>query len=57
MQTRSIRKIESGVVTVNNVVISDPRVQFGGIKNVHMIVHNQTDTLGRARQYTNGSRK
>jgi succinate-semialdehyde dehydrogenase/glutarate-semialdehyde dehydrogenase/succinyl-CoA reductase len=26
-------KIESGMVTVNNVVISDPRVPFGGIKN------------------------
>lgn len=26
------RKIESGIVTVNNVVISDPRVPFGGIK-------------------------
>jgi acyl-CoA reductase-like NAD-dependent aldehyde dehydrogenase len=25
--------IESGMVTVNNVVISDPRVPFGGIKN------------------------
>jgi acyl-CoA reductase-like NAD-dependent aldehyde dehydrogenase len=25
--------IESGIVTVNNVVISDPRVPFGGIKN------------------------
>jgi acyl-CoA reductase-like NAD-dependent aldehyde dehydrogenase len=23
----------SGMVTVNNVVISDPRVSFGGIKN------------------------
>jgi succinyl-CoA reductase len=32
-QTRSIRKIESGMVTVNNIVISDPRVPFGGIKN------------------------
>jgi len=33
-QTRSIRKkIESGMVTVDNVVISDPRVPFGGIKN------------------------
>ena len=32
-QTRSIRKIESGMVRVNNVVISDPRVRFGGIKN------------------------
>jgi aldehyde dehydrogenase len=32
-QTRSIRKIESGMVTVNNVVISDPRVPIGGIKN------------------------
>ena len=27
------REIESGIVTVNNVVISDPRVPFGGIKN------------------------
>src|SRR5215216_6069922 len=26
-------KIASGMVTVNNVVISDPRVPFGGIKN------------------------
>jgi acyl-CoA reductase-like NAD-dependent aldehyde dehydrogenase len=26
-------KIESGMVTVNNVVMSDPRVPFGGIKN------------------------
>ncbi|HEU0144337.1 MAG TPA: aldehyde dehydrogenase family protein, partial [Nitrososphaera sp.] len=27
------RTVESGIVTVNNVVISDPRVPFGGIKN------------------------
>ena len=27
------RLVESGIVTVNNVVISDPRVPFGGIKN------------------------
>lgn len=27
------RQIESGIVSVNNVVISDPRVPFGGIKN------------------------
>lgn len=27
------RKIESGIVSVNNVVVSDPRVPFGGIKN------------------------
>jgi aldehyde dehydrogenase len=27
------RKIESGIVTVNNVVISDPRIPFGGIKH------------------------
>jgi succinate-semialdehyde dehydrogenase/glutarate-semialdehyde dehydrogenase/succinyl-CoA reductase len=27
------RAVESGIVSVNNVVISDPRVQFGGIKN------------------------
>ncbi len=26
------RKIRSGIVTVNNVVISDPRVPFGGVK-------------------------
>ena len=27
------RAVESGIVTVNNVVISGPRVPFGGIKN------------------------
>jgi succinate-semialdehyde dehydrogenase/glutarate-semialdehyde dehydrogenase/succinyl-CoA reductase len=27
------RLVECGIVTVNNVVISDPRVPFGGIKN------------------------
>ena len=27
------RKIESGIVSVNNVVISDPRIPFGGIKH------------------------
>ena len=27
------RTIESGIVTINNVVVSDPRVPFGGIKN------------------------
>ena len=27
------RAIDSGIVTVNNVVVSDPRVPFGGIKN------------------------
>ena len=26
------RVIQSGMVTVNNVVISDPRVPFGGVK-------------------------
>jgi len=30
---RLSRLIESGIVTVNNVVISDPRIPFGGIKN------------------------
>jgi succinate-semialdehyde dehydrogenase/glutarate-semialdehyde dehydrogenase/succinyl-CoA reductase len=25
--------VASGIVTVNNVVVSDPRVPFGGIKN------------------------
>jgi succinate-semialdehyde dehydrogenase/glutarate-semialdehyde dehydrogenase/succinyl-CoA reductase len=30
---RMSRAVESGIVTVNNVVISDPRVPFGGIKN------------------------
>ena len=30
---RLSRAIESGIVTVNNVVVSDPRVPFGGIKN------------------------
>ena len=30
---RMARAVESGIVTVNNVVISDPRVPFGGIKN------------------------
>jgi succinate-semialdehyde dehydrogenase/glutarate-semialdehyde dehydrogenase/succinyl-CoA reductase len=30
---RMSRAIESGIVTINNVVISDPRVPFGGIKN------------------------
>jgi succinate-semialdehyde dehydrogenase/glutarate-semialdehyde dehydrogenase/succinyl-CoA reductase len=29
---RMSRAVESGIVTVNNVVISDPRVPFGGIK-------------------------
>jgi acyl-CoA reductase-like NAD-dependent aldehyde dehydrogenase len=25
--------VQAGMVTVNNVVVSDPRVPFGGIKN------------------------
>jgi len=29
---RLSRKIESGIVSVNNVVISDPRIPFGGIR-------------------------
>ncbi len=27
------RRIEAGIVSVNNVVVSDPRIPFGGIKN------------------------
>jgi succinate-semialdehyde dehydrogenase/glutarate-semialdehyde dehydrogenase/succinyl-CoA reductase len=27
------KEVESGIVTVNNVVISDPRIPFGGIKH------------------------
>ena len=30
---RLSRMIQSGIVTVNNVVVSDPRIPFGGIKN------------------------
>lgn len=30
---RLSRRIESGMVTINNVVISDPRIPFGGIKH------------------------
>ncbi|HKO40284.1 MAG TPA: aldehyde dehydrogenase family protein, partial [Nitrososphaeraceae archaeon] len=30
---RLSRLVQSGIVTVNNVVMSDPRVPFGGIKN------------------------
>ena len=30
---RLSRVIQSGIVTVNNVVVSDPRIPFGGIKN------------------------
>jgi succinate-semialdehyde dehydrogenase/glutarate-semialdehyde dehydrogenase/succinyl-CoA reductase len=30
---RLSRRVQSGIVTVNNVVMSDPRVPFGGIKN------------------------
>jgi len=29
---RYCREIQSGIVTVNNIVISDPRVPFGGVK-------------------------
>jgi succinate-semialdehyde dehydrogenase/glutarate-semialdehyde dehydrogenase/succinyl-CoA reductase len=27
------RRIESGIVSVNNVVLSDPRIPFGGVKH------------------------
>jgi succinate-semialdehyde dehydrogenase/glutarate-semialdehyde dehydrogenase/succinyl-CoA reductase len=27
------RMVHSGIVSVNNVVVSDPRVPFGGVKN------------------------
>jgi len=27
------RSIQSGIVSVNNVVASDPRIPFGGVKN------------------------
>jgi acyl-CoA reductase-like NAD-dependent aldehyde dehydrogenase len=30
---RYSRAVQAGIVTVNNVVVSDPRVPFGGIKN------------------------
>ena len=30
---RLSRRIESGIVSVNNVVISDPRIPFGGVKH------------------------
>ena len=29
--------IRSGIVTVNNVVVSDPRVPFGGVKIVDLV--------------------
>jgi len=30
---RYSRAVQAGIVTVNNVVVSDPRVPFGGVKN------------------------
>jgi acyl-CoA reductase-like NAD-dependent aldehyde dehydrogenase len=30
---RYSRAVQAGIVTVNNVVVSDPRIPFGGIKN------------------------
>ena len=30
---RLSKAIESGIVTINNVVVSDPRIPFGGVKN------------------------
>lgn len=30
---RLSRRVESGIVTINNVVISDPRIPFGGVKH------------------------
>jgi succinate-semialdehyde dehydrogenase/glutarate-semialdehyde dehydrogenase/succinyl-CoA reductase len=30
---RYSKQMQAGIVTVNNVVISDPRVPFGGVKN------------------------
>jgi len=33
MAEKISREIQSGIVSVNNVVVSDPRIPFGGIKN------------------------
>ena len=37
--------VQSGIVTVNNVVVLDPRVRFGGVKSSDL-VENYPD-MGR----------
>jgi succinate-semialdehyde dehydrogenase/glutarate-semialdehyde dehydrogenase/succinyl-CoA reductase len=31
--SQTTQMVQSGIITVNNVVVSDPRVPFGGVKN------------------------